>query len=303
MNEEKGKSIEVKNVTNKGVSDPLSPFVGDGAFAIVFKKIQRLTTAVYVLTGFFEDREPLKWKLRTLGQELLSVSIPLKDIESSHESRILLRARNIALEILALLLVARDAGLISEMNHVIISREFTNIIEALSLSEDTFDVSKGVLIRSDFFKVEGGETRKNIERREEQKTIETKQNETPILKDTLYDRAVASSRRELLDLDTFSNRPRSDISFKGQDLQEAGENKKPVQKNLKEFGAVAVKKNSRQSIIINLLKRKKEIMIKDVSPLVEGCSEKTIQRELLAMVKAGILKKSGEKRWSRYSLV
>ena len=43
-------------------------------------------------------------------------------------------------------------------------------------------------------------------------------------------------------------------------------------------------------------------MIKDVSPLISGCSEKTIQRELLAMVYAGILRKMGEKRWSRYSL-
>ena len=43
-------------------------------------------------------------------------------------------------------------------------------------------------------------------------------------------------------------------------------------------------------------------MIKDVSPLIKGCSEKTIQRELLSMVKSGILKKEGEKRWSKYSL-
>ncbi|MFZ2763461.1 MAG: hypothetical protein WAX80_00250 [Minisyncoccia bacterium] len=74
---------------------------------------------------------------------------------------------------------------------------------------------------------------------------------------------------------------------------------KPV---LKEFGAVSVKKNSRQSIIIGILKRKKEVMIKDVSPLISGCSEKTIQRELSAMVQSGVLRKTGEKRWSRYSL-
>ena len=73
-------------------------------------------------------------------------------------------------------------------------------------------------------------------------------------------------------------------------------------KPLKQYGAVSVKKNSRQSVIIGLLKRKKEIMIKDVSPLISGCSEKTIQRELSAMVAAGILRKIGDKRWSRYSL-
>jgi DNA-binding HxlR family transcriptional regulator len=71
---------------------------------------------------------------------------------------------------------------------------------------------------------------------------------------------------------------------------------------LKEFGAVSVKKNSRQSTIIALLKRKKEIMIKDVSPLIPGCSEKTIQRELSEMVETGILRKLGAKRWTRYTL-
>jgi len=80
------------------------------------------------------------------------------------------------------------------------------------------------------------------------------------------------------------------------------EYKAPEGKYLKGFGAISVKKNGRQSIIIGLLKRKKEIMIKDVSPLINGCSEKTIQRELSAMVHTGVLRRIGEKRWSRYSL-
>ena len=65
---------------------------------------------------------------------------------------------------------------------------------------------------------------------------------------------------------------------------------------------MALKKNGRQSVILNLLKKKGEIMIKDVSPLIEGVSEKTIQRELLTLVKSGILRKEGEKRWSKYFL-
>jgi hypothetical protein len=33
-----------------------------------------------------------------------------------------------------------------------------------------------------------------------------------------------------------------------------------------------------------------------------SCSEKTLQRELVSMVKNGVLDKMGEKRWSRYFL-
>ncbi len=31
-----------------------------------------------------------------------------------------------------------------------------------------------------------------------------------------------------------------------------------------------------------------------------SCSEKTLQRELVSMVKDGVLNKTGKKRWSRY---
>ena len=43
-------------------------------------------------------------------------------------------------------------------------------------------------------------------------------------------------------------------------------------------------------------------VIKEVSNIVPDVSEKTIQRELLNLVSEGVLKKTGEKRWSKYSL-
>jgi len=46
--------------------------------------------------------------------------------------------------------------------------------------------------------------------------------------------------------------------------------------------------------------------IKDIDLALQGlgekCGEKTLQRELVSMVGDGVLKKSGEKRWSRYFL-
>ena len=130
----------------------------------------------------------------------------------------------------------------------------------------------------------------------------------PIEKDNYVEKPV-TYKPSLDVLDRLANSQREESGEeKGQKIEESLlarglKTKAPKEpKTLKEFGAVAVKKNSRQSIIISLLRRKKEIMIKDVSPLIHGCSEKTIQRELLSMVDKGILKKIGEKRWSRYSL-
>ena len=197
------------------------------------QKTEKIASALYLLTSFFSDQEPLKWEIRDLALGLASGRVKDKF--------------NIASEINSLLSIAKTAGLVSDSNYEIVSQELSK-----------FGQSMESPLKLMFLE----------DRAPEEKAL-PKAEQPEMVKDTFVE------KRELL---------------------------KPAPKELKEFGAVSVKKNSRQSIIIGLLKRKKEIMIKDVSPLISGCSEKTIQRELLAMVAAGILKKIGEKRWSRYTL-
>ena len=62
------------------------------------------------------------------------------------------------------------------------------------------------------------------------------------------------------------------------------------------------KKNSRHETILSLLNKKEGLGIKDFADQISGCSEKTIQRELLAMVESGIIRKEGDRRWSKYYL-
>lgn len=64
-----------------------------------------------------------------------------------------------------------------------------------------------------------------------------------------------------------------------------------------------VKRSSRQTTILNLIKKKHEVTIKDISNVIKNCSEKTIQRELISFMAGGIVKRIGERRWSKYSLV
>ncbi|MBI2409436.1 DeoR family transcriptional regulator [Candidatus Kaiserbacteria bacterium] len=58
----------------------------------------------------------------------------------------------------------------------------------------------------------------------------------------------------------------------------------------------------RRDAILSVIKNKTTASIKDISTLVRGVSEKTIQRELAALVSLGVLRKQGERRWSTYSL-
>ena len=62
------------------------------------------------------------------------------------------------------------------------------------------------------------------------------------------------------------------------------------------------KKTNRQEVILETLKTKSNLTIKDFAKVITDCSEKTIQRELLDLVEKGVIKKEGERRWSTYSL-
>jgi DNA-binding transcriptional ArsR family regulator len=60
---------------------------------------------------------------------------------------------------------------------------------------------------------------------------------------------------------------------------------------------------ARRERVLSILKDKGEATIKDIIEVVTDCSEKTIQRELTALIKDNIVHREGERRWSKYKLV
>ncbi len=63
------------------------------------------------------------------------------------------------------------------------------------------------------------------------------------------------------------------------------------------------KMQSRRMQILELLKMESPLTASEIRKKLKGSwGQKTIQRELLSMTEEGILKKEGEKRWTRYSI-
>jgi transcription elongation factor GreA-like protein len=60
---------------------------------------------------------------------------------------------------------------------------------------------------------------------------------------------------------------------------------------------------SRRDRIREFLRDKPQATIKDIIQVITDCSEKTIQRELIDMIKDNIVVRDGERRWSKYTLV
>ncbi len=57
----------------------------------------------------------------------------------------------------------------------------------------------------------------------------------------------------------------------------------------------------RTSLILEFVRKHKNVSIKDISKVIKGFSEKTIQRELTLLIQLGLIEKRGERRWSVYS--
>lgn len=61
-------------------------------------------------------------------------------------------------------------------------------------------------------------------------------------------------------------------------------------------------KDERRTRILTVLQAKGTASIKDIAEVIHDCSEKTIQRELNAMIEDNKVKRQGERRWSTYSV-
>jgi hypothetical protein len=72
-------------------------------------------------------------------------------------------------------------------------------------------------------------------------------------------------------------------------------------KDIKDTSRMSDKTQSeRMSLILSFIQKNKRASIKDIAAVIKGCSEKTIQRELGALIEQGLVRKIGERRWSVY---
>jgi len=248
-------------------------FKKDKKLFFIHKKTTRLVSAVHLLTDLLSESEPLKLEIRKTSLKTISVVFSEKVFS---DQKTWSRDTGLAFVRLASFIeTAYLGGIISFMNFSLITKEISNLIKIVS------DYEPGFL-------------------------------EKVIGEDFLWDHKGQDKGQEnVRDSGNFG-----EGNFKGQESKEFFKGQNNTRRSYElgeknfEFSKEIVKsddskkteKNSRQIEIIGIIKDRREVSIKDISDTIKDCSEKTIQRELLAMVASGVLKKVGERRWSRYSL-
>ena len=264
-----------KNLKDEAVD--LDIPIKDNFLSISYTKANKLITALYMVTDIIDKGEPIRNKLRHLGVEIIS------DIHS-----IPTEASNKIAETVSFLNIASAMNLISEMNCSILKKEFLELSQCIK----EFAQTKPTWLE---------EFLENSSLEGWSKTGEDKSIPPPS--------KGYSSREEL----NSKGHTRIGVQ-KGSTLMKALSDKTRLLFNSNSTNAnknyFNILKKQRRDNIINIIKNKggnatiKDIKIK-INAGIQGAltfSEKTLQRELMSMIKDGVLNKTGEKRWSRYFL-
>ncbi len=275
-------------------------------FRFLEVKTEKLVTAVYMITNFLSDKEPMKWRLRDICLSTLSNASVLKEKNPTEQSQLLTGILASGGEIVSLLEIAHLSGFISEMNYSVLRREYTAMMQQVAGCNEVKNTVNKVSLPDALFKDASLEASSSglAEHTERPSASYGSADQ----KDGEYRTKDLSQRGSVPERTSSAYGVKDSVVSNGQtrnDLLNSYDQKDTSSMQgvgMRKLGRVEKTKNKRRDVIVQMLRDKKDLTIKDIAIEITDCSEKTIQRELVSLVKKGILKKTGERRWSRYSL-
>lgn len=266
----------------------------DNTLKMIKAQYENVATALYLVTNHLKDTEPLKNRVREISHDILEQMIHLSDISYVH-------VENHTSHLQSLLKIASSAGLIAEQNAMILTGALQKTLKDMqhymkSLTNMSISLSDLLYIEPSAEVIEDvlrpNENRPDHPQQKhgpkDSRPDEPKHGQTQIHAPAPQPAPMASQKM------SFNNVASMRQAFNDMNKTAAMQG----QTNAQPAGGLT----DRQQIIIKELRNKGQLTVKDLADKIKGCSEKTIQRELLSLVGSGVLKKEGERRWSRYSL-
>lgn len=271
----------------------------DQHVSFVSQKSEKITLALYAVSEFIKDEEPFKWKIRDKSMQFLSLANSLQNFPISAEKETVI-ANGISLlsEILSLLRFGASARFVSQMNYSILRDEYVGIFETLKDRISKRQQIDNVVLPQSLLEIDLDEV--NSSPLSIRQNLSYKNN----LKVKDEPATHRDEKRQVLETGKNSNsRSTIESSFQSKDF---GNEDPATAKNSFSHGAYIMsdrKKKDRRDTIIQSLSLRGTMSIKDIAEMLPDCGEKTIQRELFSLIQEGVIKREGERRWSRYSLI
>lgn len=242
---------------------------GDGFYNYVLLKTEKLSSAIYLVTDFLSDNEPLKWKLRSRSLGLLSAATGhLKDIGQPVAAYGWEKFIRDGREIVSLLGVGLALSAVSRMNWEILRQEYSALLATIEERLTGHSLQDYLLVQN--LRLGGSAGAVVPHGLASNQTVDRQQ----MFSDkTSYQRHIGQKDKT-----------------------------RDTANDLYGLNTKEDKKSVRKEQVISWLKDKSWTSIAEIAKALPDCGSKTVQRELLEMVALGILKKQGERRWSRYML-
>ena len=244
----------------------------------VTNKAQKIVTALYLVTGSIADEEPLKKDIRQKSLVLVDYTSTLKDDDVfSKKDKISSTLDHLK----SLIFIASTTGYVSLMNAEVLEREINKLSSYIKDVDTAESVLGNSALPDSFFDVDMHNKRdgRALTMNNQEKGEAPMQ--TSLRRPPIKDNKQVSYKRHMTHTIKDTSRDMTVVKVK------AG--LKPRKKNRRDF-------------ILNFLSKDTLVSIKDIAESFDGCSEKTIQRELTSLVDEGIVLKEGARRWSKYRL-
>lgn len=240
-----------------------NPFGENRVGERAYRRAERISAAIFLMTSHVSDTEPLRSRARNLAldliEDVLAVRDELRSLNSPRASKLKTSIR----ELISITRMLAVGGMTSFQNSSVLCEALDELSGFLVASQRSTLSESVSYAREDF-----------LDTRE----VATQTASKPVVRDA------------------------SDVSVGTEkDVRPAarnGESEKQAVGN----GHIKNTGNGRSQAILEVLRVGGELGIRDVASNLPEFSEKMIQRELAVLVQKGLVSKKGLKRWSRYSL-
>lgn len=290
---------------------------------LVAKKSERLVTALYLVTDLMTESEPIKHGLRKNAVALLSSMNALAQLDVKDRVIEFKMSLKSVTEIVSLLHVSVTTGIVSEMNGRLLMDGFRSLQLVLEKKQPVFtkemldvegeeflykESNFGSAVSSSSYDALTPRSLVHLhDSKKELRQSEESLRQTRLLK-KLESKSPSYKRQETKDSSTEKKEEKSFSLNLGEILETKKQTDSPHEiimshKTKEEIASsFQMRKQSRKDQVLALFIKGVDVSIKDISARIRGCSEKTIQRELNALLSEDLIERIGEKRWSRYVL-
>lgn len=235
---------------------------------------QKITEALYRITDFFSSKEPLKWILREEGMKIFRLVSSLEALSLNKKISNLDAASQKIEQIISLFEIAASNSFMANANFEVLKREYNNLKNAINSNKALYLPFQNL-------------------------------QDIDFLTDSVSKLTLAAECAKPL-----LNNNQEPLSFiKEPDINTVYSNRHTNGQNTDIVSITDKKSNNttenRTNKLLDIIKSKpnKKIGVCEVFSYFEGISKKTVQRDLINLVRNGNLKAEGEKRWRKYTLI